>query len=167
MFTRLLIIFIIGISVIHLSCQNDNLVLPYPCTEGADLPFTKVRISLISDVTSNDTINVDSRGYIYADNVKVQSNSFYETARIGGHICKDKRFIIDVIFYDVNDNSRLRIEGQQQPNNIISGTISYCDNLNNSCTFIQIGSIDGFQAEYIGGGFNTPLVSGTYRIYPF
>lgn len=164
-FSRTLLIFILGSFIILLSCNNDTIVVPKSCDEEPNFSFTHVKLKLTTaDASVFDTINIDTHGHIYGDNVRVLEGGRTLIARIGGHICKENIFSVNVIFNNTSDNSRMRIEGQLLPNNYITGTINYCDNLNNNCNFVQIGYIEGIYTGTYQGGFHTPLFNGLFTI---
>ncbi len=157
---QLLVLFSSVSLILFYSCQED-IVVKKLCTEEPDLPFSKVFLSITVDsVTTLDTINVDNKGFIYADNVRIISSTRSKNAKIGGYICNEPNFYVDVKYNDTLDNSRLRMEGRWAAN-AVNIDIYYCLNLNNSCTFVKIGQGFGSIAGYRGFVmFNTPLYTG-------
>ena len=152
---NLLFILIFGLTLFCISCQDDTITFPKYCEEP-DFSFRKAYLKIASENTTFDTISIDKKGYILGDSIKISQNGISKNAKIGGHICKDGTFRIDIAYNDTVDISKLRLEGQIMSNNVISGKFLYCSNIDNNCNYIQIGDIDGYYGGYYEGAFHTP-----------
>jgi hypothetical protein len=143
------------------SCQND-ITIPKPCVDEPNFPFTTLSLQIVTEITSNNTIYVDKKGYIICDNIMVQGNGIKRNIKIGGYICASGNFYVPITFNDTVDNSRIKVEGTLA-HNYIDGTVYYCPNIDNNCQFERVGSVS---ASYSGcqgmGSFTMMQFSGGF-----
>ncbi len=164
MFRFIPIFFIILFALVFSSCEEELIVIPKPCTEEPELSYSYVNLKLITDIESGSIITVDHKGLIYGDNLMIKRGSLQRNATVSGYICKDNRFYLEVVYNDAADNSRLRIEGGPIAGNSVPGKLYYCSNINNNCSFTQIGGINGSYSGNTGAGsFLSPLFSGEFE----
>jgi hypothetical protein len=144
------------------SCNETIFEVPKPCAEEMEIPLSRVKLTLTTDITSVNAINIFNKSIITCDNIKISRNGLTKSAKIGGYLCKDQKFFIDVLYNDTVDNSSLKIEGGFQ-SNYISGKILYCENHSN-CNYVQIGSLSGSYTNIFGQGFfYSPMFDGAFE----
>ena len=158
------ILLFIGLFIlIYEGCEENIVNLPKLCSEEPEFTYTEFKLTIITDDTCLVAVTVDNRGVIFAEYIIIERNGIRKSANIGGYICKDTRFYIDVIYNDTANNSRLKLEGGPIVQNTVAGKIFYCPNENNNCNFVQIGAFSGGHSDFGGiGGFNTPLFMGIF-----
>ncbi len=159
------ILFLFLLLLIFASCKETVIEIPKPCTEEMEIPFTKFKLTMITDITSVCTLSVYNKSMVTGDGIILSRNGYSKNAKINGYICKDQQFYITVFYNDTTDNSDLKIEGILQYN-WITGKLLYCQNYSN-CTYIQIGHISG---QYLGlsgrGFFYSPMFNGEFYCGP-
>jgi hypothetical protein len=155
------------ITIAFTSCNGDEIILPKPCSEEPVLDFNEVKMVLRSDTVIEKRIEVFSNGYFNCSGIIVKRGEYTKSTNITGSFCKNGDLNIDITYNDTVNFSKLKVIGKMNTENFaLSGTVNYCPNTGNTCTFTEIGTIYGFYTDRYIGYFNTPLFQGRYDIYP-
>ncbi len=143
-----------------ISCERniDEVVVPKICDVPANMTYSRVTVNLQTDTTVPFIIIVDKSGYISADNIIFKKNGYFKNAAFTGYVCGEGTFHADIFYNDTVDNSKLKIDGTLQPY-LVQGTFYYCPNINNNCTYTEIGDIN---SGYSAGSFYTPRCAGQF-----
>jgi hypothetical protein len=154
--TRIIVLLTYFLLIFLLSCGVELIQIPNPCTDKSSYNGRDLNITFITNITIDNKITIDEKGFIYGENIIMKDSTFSRVAKIGGYLCGDNNFEVNVLYTDTTETCGLKITGNFN-SNLLSGIISFCPNSQN-CNYIQIGSIGGsYTNEIVVGNVSSPL----------